>query len=815
MTATKVLRRPLGRSVLAILLSLGMSCFGWTQKPQEKVESDAIVSEKDSVKLVEDSTVSEAISRRPDLSFRNVTIDGESTQLSLDSISADSVSSVEVMKAVTPDQDASSRGGSISLKSRPAYKQETVSTKVSLESTYESMTGEPGYELMVNVSGPLNEKRTLGGRLGFGYEVEKEGTQFVSKDWVSKTVGGETGHVLKELKLFDNREWNTVKEINGGLDYRASDTLRLFWKGSYHFLSNRENLPHLEYRLKDGDYVELDASGANVENAQIEQGLYAFDSEYEEMETSIGGEWIKGDLQADFRVMYAQEEFTPQEYINIDFVMPDVDLRYDIEDPRYPTIAITNGRDYQDASNYAFEDFTSRERIKDESETMVSTNFKWRNPFGNEHLTMRFGMKSQVQDDLVDSETSYYEGYAGDSVFNLDSVLSQEASSLVMDGRYLIDFKADKDFTHGFIDKNLDSFEYDERRSRENSDAGSYYAEEKIDSLYGMIDYKSGPWRALVGIRQENTSVDFSSNEVLLGKDLADKDGDGDFDEIVYLSTTPTYGSTGYGNAFPNTHVRYRWNDRTTFIASYTNTIRRPYYSQIVPFRRVDLEDREIDEGNPDLDPTLYANIDMSVDLRVGDEGLMSLEVFDRQIDDFIFANESVVSGGIYDGFILDRQENSASAQARGMSFTWSQPFRLPLIDEGFSFNANFVKQETELEYPSRPGEILPLAHRPDNELKLALNYEKDRIFAQLKIDQEDETIYQVATKAENDVYIAPRSYMGLNVSYKLQKKARVYVEWANITSEPYFASYEGDPSRSSSYRSRPWSVKTGMKFEL
>ena len=89
----------------------------------QNVDSEFIVSEKDEVELVKDSNVSEAI-QRPDLSFSNVTIDGEGSRQSLDSISAEDVTSVEVLKAVTPDQDADSRGGSIRLKTRPSYTQE-------------------------------------------------------------------------------------------------------------------------------------------------------------------------------------------------------------------------------------------------------------------------------------------------------------------------------------------------------------------------------------------------------------------------------------------------------------------------------------------------------------------------------------------------------------------------------------------------------------------------------------------------------------------------------------------------------------------
>lgn len=815
MNAFLTSKRRVGRIVFISSACLAASGSLVAAKALDEVaESDAIVSEKDSVELVADSTVSEAISRRPDLSFRNVTVDGEATQVSLDSISADAVTSVEVMKAVTPDQDADSRGGSISLKTRPAYQQNSVSTKVSLESTYESITGQPGYEIQLNIGGPLNEKRTWGGRLGVGYEDEREGILWSSKDWYRKTVDGQSGYALKELKVFDTREWNRSQEINGGLDFKASDDLRFFWKGSYQLFNNAESMPHVEYRLKDGDYVALDDNGGHVVGATIEQGLYQFESEYEEWEGSFGGEWDKGDLQADFRVQYMKESFTPVSYLNTDFVMSDVDVRYDLEDPRFPTLSITNDADYSDASAYVFEDATFRERVNDESETLFSSNVRWRNAFGNERMTLRMGLKSVTQDDLSGGESSYYDGYLGEGTFSLGDVVSSGRSSNPF-GRYRIEQKIDNDAMREFMLPNLDAFDYNERRSRERSDSGAYYAEEQIDALYGMMDYRHGKWRSIVGIRQENTSVNFTANEVLLGKDEADKDGDGNFDEIVYLSTTPAYGSTDYSNFFSNAHVRYRWNDRTTFIASYTNTIKRPFYSQIVPYRRVDLEDREIDEGNPDLDPTLYANIDMSVDLRVGEDGLMSFELFDRQIDDFIFQSESVVQGGLYDGYDLERLENSASAQKRGMSFTWNQPFKLPLIDEGFSFNANYVKQETELEYPSRPGEILPLARAPEDEFKIALNYENDRVFAQLKIDQEDETIYQVGRNPNEDIYVAPGSYMELSVSYQLQNKTRVYFEWANITNEPYFESYEGIPERSASYRYRPWSFETGMKFEL
>ncbi|MBT3482197.1 MAG: hypothetical protein HN457_12285, partial [Opitutales bacterium] len=51
--------------------------------------------------------------------------------------------------------------------------------------------------------------------------------------------------------------------------------------------------------------------------------------------------------------------------------------------------------------------------------------------------------------------------------------------------------------------------------------------------------------------------------------------------------------------------------------------------------------------------------------------------------------------------------------------------------------------------------------------------------------------------------------------SYKIQKKTRWYVEWKNITNEPFWDFYEGDPSRPTYYRHRPWRVDTGLKIDL
>jgi len=778
-------------------------------------KSDAIVSEKDEVELVEDSNVSEAIQRRPDLSFANVTIDGEGSRQSLDTISAEAVSSVEVLKAVTPDQDADSRGGSIRLKTRPSYTQKGVSTKIMLETDYSSFVEEFGYEGSVSVGGPLNEARTIGGRFTVGYESQRRGDQYINKDWFRRRVDGESKLALRELNLNDIEEWNSDRDLSAALDFKASDSLRFSWKGSHSLYRNHEKRPQLEFRFNKGDYVSINPSGASIENIEVERGYFEFENEFEVAETTFGADWTRGDWEANFKAVYQDDQYRPLEYFNIDFVNPDVDATYGLDSYVFPTVTLDKGTSIENASQFLLEDFTYRDRRRAEIDTIGAANLKWSNAFGNENLALRFGAKTRKRVNDSFNETSYYDDSASGSPFALSDVEWANNGIDFFGSRYDLGPAVDRQLTDAFIENDFDRFTYDERRSRERSDSSTYSVQEQVDALYAMGDYSLGKWRALVGVRQESTFIDFEANEVLLGKDALDKDSDGDLNEIVYLGSTPTFGSNEYSHNFPNTHVRYKLNENTTFITSYTKTIDRPDYADVVPYRLVALEDREVEEGNPLLKPTLYTNIDFSVDMRIRDGGMVSVELFDRQLEDYIFGNETIVVGGIYDGFELERQENSSSAFLRGVSMTWSQPIRLPLIEDGFSFNAKYVRQESELQYPERPGEVLPLPRMPDNEVNVSLTYEKEKLFAQVKLWNEDDNVFRVGNSAESDRYAGSRSRVDLTVSYKLQKKSRLYVEWDNITSEPYFRIYEGSPLYATFYRTRPWSLTTGMRIEL
>ena len=99
--------------------------------------------------------------------------------------------------------------------------------------------------------------------------------------------------------------------------------------------------------------------------------------------------------------------------------------------------------------------------------------------------------------------------------------------------------------------------------------------------------------------------------------------------------------------------------------------------------------------------------------------------------------------------------------------------------------------------------------------MNVSFTYEKERLFAQVKFWNEEDKVFRVGKDTESDRYLGSKSRVDLSVSYKLKEKARVYVEWDNITNEPYARIYEGSPLYATYYRTRPWTLTTGMRIEL
>ena len=757
----------------------------------------AIISERETVDVVEDSSVAEAIDRRPDLNFNNVTIDGEKATLSLEDIPAEAVSSLEVLRAVTPDLDADSRGGSLSLESNPTYNLKEPVIKGSIKFQFR----ESGDKLNKTYDFTYgNAYGKFGFSLTGSYSNREYYGEYMSNAWAQETVSG-AEHLLRRNTMM--RYWETISEkytTNLKMDYKVSDVLSVFARASFEEMDQQETVPSIVYRYDEGTFTSPTGESATSKNARIDRDLLGYDSWDTEYYYQLGAVATWHNSKLDFQMSYQEDNYIEPDWFVIEFEQTGVDLTYaDLGESEFPQIT-TVGVETVNPNHFTFDELLDEVWKSDQQDIIATLNYKREFEYLGMRAYFKSGIKLRAREKNQHSDSSFYTSYDGD--FSLADVLSTDQRNLTMHEGYTVSPVADVEKSREFFKNNYDHFGYDIRRSHEKSDPNTYQVGEDISAAYAMINLERGKWRAIIGARFEQTDLDYIANEVII-----DQGG-------KYQVTLGKTGKSCYQNFFPSLHFRYFWGARTTLIASWTGTIKRPYYGSIVPYRRVDYEDKFIEEGNADLKPTTYDNLDLSLDYKLTEYSTLSLELFRNTIEYIVFWETVDVEGGMFDGFDLGRNNNGPSATQQGINLIWNQSLAdINELLDGFSFNLKLSFTDSETEYPNRPGDSLPIAGKAPRQYQLSLTYEKNKTYIQILWSRQPDILQSVDDNAWRDSYDRSRDAVDINSSYQLSESIRLFLDIENLFSEPY-QSFRGDPSHPSGFSLNQRRFDFGVKMK-
>ncbi len=765
--------------------------------------SDSITSEKNEVELQQDGTVADSLQRRPDLRFGNVTVDGEKSEVSLSSMSSVTVEKVEVLKSVTPDVDADSLSGSVSVKSKPAFEQKGRTFQGRLVSTFDSEIDGFNGEGTITIGNAFGAERQWGTLLTVRREYEKEGSNNRRIDWMGLETAGDDLRVVDRIFFDQWRDWEHELEVTAVLDYRVSDVLFFFIRGNYETEDFRSYNPRLDVRFSEGTFIEASDEEAVIEGATVKRNLKAFESFEEDWSVAVGGFFANETVNADFRLSYESSDVFEPDFFRIDFVQTALDMTYDISDREYPLFTQTNGDTLYDPVEFQFEDMVSEVWSRIWHDLIGTFNLKVKHGLGkSENGFWKVGAKVRARELEKSADSLLHDEFAGD--YRLSDVLSGYRDDSFFDGRYHLYPAVGWPDAPLFRDANYDQFVLNERRTRENSDPGTFDAQERITAGYGMGSYETGPLRILAGVRYEQTDIDYTGREVVIN-------------EVgQYEATHIRRGTSSYGNFFPSIHGRCRLTEKITLIGSWTETIKRPEYGDLVPYRYVDRENREVEEGNPGLEPSLFSNFDLAMDIVTPGSGLFSVELFAKEVGDYFYLQESLIADGPYMGYENRRLENGPDASISGIELTWAQ--NLGVVHDilvPFAFNINYLWRQSSIRYPNRPDQELPLASLPDEEFTLTLSYEKDRFFGQIEVKRVSDSLEEISDTPSQDKYYSGITYMDIDTAYEIVKGIKLIAEIDNITSAPDMHHYKSDPRYPHYLRTNAWKGTFGLRWDL
>mgnify|MGYP001130140059 CR=1 FL=1 len=763
--------------------------------------------------------------------FTSININGEqipSTQEngarneSLDLIPADQLSSMEIIKAPTPDMDGDAIGGSINLRT-PVAKSMTLNLRAEAGGGYNSLSQSYNGIGRLKIGKRFLYDPAVGdGKLGivagfsyFGTDNEEDKLEMVWSpfgDTPVKSIGTDTV-VPETYEIIDLKNQRTRLGATFTMDYKFSNTSDIRFNFMYSRRADIDQRNRFRIYLNESagvDWVSLDTvNGTELRRDYTERDYYSenfsynlegkhllnivqldwglFYSDARRIENSMGGRFERG---SDHRIGVTATNPTG---VYADFPhFRSLNDEYGLFDP-----FIIN-----EVSRY---DRVDLDLLADNMVGKFNVTIPLN--FSEVRAEIKSGAKYRRQSTSKDFRNNIYNYSDPNRVIDqrevYASLIGNYEDQNFLNGNVRFGSSIDPKAFETFIDDNERLFVYDQIRSDRNSYNGSFSAAEDIIAGYLMTKLQWNRLMVIGGLRYENNAVEYDAYRV----------------NNITGESVPLSDGTSYDYFLPNFHLRYKVNNLTNIRGAYTYSYARPNFDNLVPFMNIDEEGSNIVAGNPELRPGFSTNLDLLVEKYLGTVGIMSLGGFFKSIDDFQFSrNLRFLRPGDpyyeeFPGFSFRQEQNGENATVYGLEVNLqTNLIFLPGILSGTSLYFNYTFTESDAYTADRDNINLP--GQAKHTWNGSLSYEYSKISFKASVNYNGSFLSTVAGEARNDLVQLERYQVDMNASYRITSQFRVFAEFLNVTNSPAIL-YQGVRERIAEYAVFGWWNRFGISYSF
>lgn len=795
----RLIQSPLSNSRLALTLAV-LSLVPWitAQDSGPKSDSKTIVQEGNKIELVEDASLDEALDRRPDLAFANVSLDQENSGVSLSSIPAQAVAKAEVLKAATPDLDADTRGSILRVKYKPTYELEDRLISGRVFTRYKEIYQSFGW--LGDVSWAQRIGENAGIRATFEAEDVERGADNYDVDWGDSPAVSTGAPFIDRITQVNIRREDRIYRFNGGADYRFSEGNDIYLRLAYEdgVEDGINSTVQLRYGNED-DFSELTPEAGRSTNGRLSRFGSHWRETTEELNLTLGGNNTWGPVELEWR---AQRNHLVEEELfdhDVRFVRNRLNFGFSGADTKVPTVIYPVD---DDPSLYSPTSYDSSNDHDEFTTTIAAIDLNWDDGFLKSGDYIKVGIKSSRDRRDVDRSLQAYD-VKSSATIRLSDALSPFTREDFLGEGFSPGAVPDGQVTADYLNANPDVLELDELQSARRTYPGSYGVQQDITAAYTMVNWQGERLRIVAGLRYEDTELSALGNAVVVNG--------------TAFEVQPNRASNRYDQVFPGLHLQYELTPTLTLFGSSTKTIQRPEFSSTAPFRVLDVEDSEISEGNPDLRATLYQNFNVDLDYQPNKDLLVSGSVFYRDITDPVYRRREQITSGEFAGFELRKLRNGNPSKQYGAKILVQHDLGAFAPElEPWSLSFAYSYRDSEAAYPQRPGETLPLTRSARDNIDTSISYRGEKSYVQLGVDYRSESFFAVGeTGPFQDRFAPERLLLNLKAEHKLNAKLTAFVDWKNLLREHELNIVDG-PTRRASYASHdPWAVLAGMRFKM
>ncbi len=741
--------------------------------------------------------------------------EGDNRNIQMDLIPSDMIQTIEVNKAITPDMDGDALGGSVNLITRSSPQSFRLST--TLGSGVSFINDEPIYNL-----GFLLGDRTKDGKFGWmlaaSYNNVDFGSDNVEAEWVNEAESPLTEEDIQVNPFVEESDIRTYlvqrirRSFSANVDYAFDANNTVFIKTMYNWRDDRENRFRLRFRSIEPVFADGTENiigyegeirrqtkggipGGRIKNTRLEdQRMQNY---------SIGGDHLFGSLKMDWMASYAKasEERPNERYAEYE-IGDAIGLNANLGNPRYPSFSPTNASDAT-LSNFELKEFTEENQFTEEEDFNAFLNFELpADIFGAGDGTIKFGGRFKSKNKERNNDFIEAEPITGFETLADIQTKDYTKSDFLAGNQYAAGEFVDPAFLGTLDFSNATSF--DTSSVEDEFLAGNFDVDEKVYAGYIMANQKlSEKLSILAGVRVENTKINSLGNEVIF-------DDEGDF-----ASFNQIRDESSYTNVLPGVHFKYDPSNNTVLRFAWTNTIARPNYVDLVPFRNVINEDEEVETGNAELDPTRSMNFDLVAEHYFESVGIISGGVFYKDIKDFIYTS---LSEDATTGFDLFQPLNGDSATIFGAEVAFQRQLDfLPGFAKNLSIYLNYtlLTSSTDgIRNGDETRENIDLPGTAPNMFNGSLGYADKKFSLRLSTNFSDAYIDELGGNDFEDRYYDKQFFVDLNASFTINKNLRLYADLNNVTNQP-LRYYQGISNRTQQVEFYEKRLTFGLKYDL
>jgi len=803
------------------------------QKRRSVTVSDVVSA--DEIGLLPDQNVAEAVQRVPGVyiettrgegrtvsirgvapNLNNVTLNGQplaSTATdrasALDLLPASMVANIEVIKAVTPDMDANTIGGTVNLRTLTAFDRPRPFFFGIAEGLIHDRQVPYGdrkqpFELDLTTGRRFGRNQTVGLVVSGTASRRDNAVSVLDPDGWVRVLNRTTGDSITvsneiEQQLADNDR--TRYGLTSSLDWRPRPETNLFLRGLYTRTTELERNSEFEitftgnYEFPAGSSVGRNTASSmelDISRRNETENLYSF---------SAGGSQRWGALTMELTGVATRGRATS--------VGPDATF----ENPSATNVQAPVGLDFtryfyavtpenpgfvQDPTSYRLAGMSHNTRLSLENTYIGAADWRYDTRLGRVPAFLKFGTKVQQRAKDIDEASDRYTNAALTLAPWSEPVVGQ-----LQDGASTFVQGSVESF-NAFAARNRgqDSLPMDPINTAVQRIDNDAYVRERITAGYLMGSAELGRLTALTGVRIERTDSDAEFWSL----------GENSRLPAAERYTFPTARSTrrnAYTNVLPAAIFKFDLRRGVVLRAAYTSTIARPQFTQLASYTRANYIpdatvpnafDGTVTDNNPSLQPYESSNFDLSAEYYPETGGQLAVGLFQKRIDNPIYTFRSTERNVTYDGRMFttlrySQQRNGDAGRLGGVELSWAQPFYfLPGPFNGLGVTSNVAFITSELTIAGRDGK-LPFLGQPDRVLNLIPYFQRGPFEVRFAYARRSAFLAAVTTPGL-DRFRAARETMDLTVRYQIRGPGLEFIGTARNLANAPEVGYQGHPGQ-------------------